>query len=200
MIPETTAKLEERQALAQLVYASIKSTDLTALNQSRTFDEMKTLTLLTLVFIFATSCSGPPASTEPTSPKPFAEKYIAAEDKAWGTGDVSELKALEANDVVFHMPGLELKGWQAHEDYIVHGRPTVENLKQHWTYLTGEGNHFAMAYESSSRLIGDKKTPPVDTSNSYLFMFRLKDNQVAEIWVNGSSTKTEIKPEKQKKK
>lgn len=154
---------------------------------------MKILTPLVLVLLFVTSCSRPAASTEPTSPKQFAEKYIAAEDKAWGTGEVRDLKALEASDISFHMPGLELKGWQAHEDYIVQGRPTVENLKQNWTYLTGEGNHFAMAYESSARLIGDRKTPPADVSNSYLFLFRLKNDKVAEIWVNGSETKTEVK-------
>ena len=159
----------------------------------RTFNDMKTPILLSFIFIFATSCSSPPVSTEPTSPKRFAEKYIAAEDKAWGTGDVSDLKVLEANDVVFHMPGLELKGWQAHEDYIVHGRPTVENLKQDWTYLTGEGNHFAMAYESSAKLIGDQKTPASNISNSYLFLFRLKNDKVAEIWVNGSATKSDLK-------
>ena len=157
------------------------------------FDDMKTPILLTFISLIATSCSSLSVSTEPASPKRFAEKYIAAEDKAWGTGDVRDLKALEANDVVFHMPGLELKGWQAHEDYIVHGRPTVENLKQGWTYLTGEGNHFAMAYESTARLIGYQKTPPADVSNSYLFLFRLKNDKVAEIWVNGSATKSELK-------
>jgi ketosteroid isomerase-like protein len=174
-------------------YAPINTTDLPTSSGVRTFDGMKTLTTLAVVLLFATSCGSPSAGTEPTSPKRFAEKYIAAEDKAWGTGDVSELKALEANDISFHMPGLELKGWQAHEDYIVHGRPTVENLKQNWTYLTGEGNHFAMAYESSARLIGDKKTPPADVSNSYLFLFRLRNDKVEEIWVNGSVTKAEVK-------
>src|SRR5262249_37147135 len=101
---------------------------------------MKTATLLVLVVLVAASCRSTPANSEPISPQPFAEKYITAEGKAWSTGDVSDLKALEADDIVFHMPGLELKGWQAHEDYIVHGRPTVENLKQNWKYLTGEGN------------------------------------------------------------
>jgi ketosteroid isomerase-like protein len=158
--------------------------------------------LLPLVLLVVSSCasnSGNTANTTPADPRAFADKFIAAEEKAWQTGDVADLKALEDTDVVYHLAGTDIKSWKAHEDYIVSGRKTISDLKQNWKYLSGEGNHFAMDYASSAILLGDAKTPPSAVSNTYLFMFRLKDNKVAEVWVNGSVTSKEIKPEKKKK-
>jgi ketosteroid isomerase-like protein len=126
------------------------------------------------------------------SPRSFADKFIEAENKAWNTGNVDDLKALERDDVVYHMPGLEVRGWKAHEDYILQNRPKISDLKQHWQYLDGEGNHFAMAYDSSAMMRGDEKTPAASAASNYLFFFQLKDKKVAEVWVNGSTTTTPL--------
>ena len=85
--------------------------------------------LLILVIVLAaaglvlTSCS------RAESPREFADKFIAAEDKAWSTGNVGDLKSLEDVDVLYHLPGLDMKGWKAHEYYIVNGRQMVSDLK-----------------------------------------------------------------------
>lgn len=158
--------------------------------------------LLPLVLLLLSSCAsnnGSAANHTPADPRAFAEKFIAAEEKAWQTGELADLKALEDADVVYHLAGTDIKSWKAHEDYIVAGRKTIKDLKQSWKYLSGEGNHFAMDYSSSAIVLGDEKTPPAAVSNTYLFMFRLKDNKVAEVWVNGSATSKEITPEKKKK-
>jgi len=127
-------------------------------------------------------------------PQDFADRFIAAENKAWATGNVDDLKALEDSGVVYHLPGQDLIGWKAHEDFIVNGRPTVSNLKQDWKYLSGEGNHIVLAYTSSAVLKGTDKTPPQATSNNYLFVFRLKDRKVAEVWANGSMATAPVNP------
>jgi ketosteroid isomerase-like protein len=128
------------------------------------------------------------------SPREFADRFIAAENKAWASGSVEDLKALEDSGVVYHLPGQDLTGWKAHEDFIVNGRPTVTDLKQDWKYLSGEGNHIVLAYTSSAVLKGNDKTPPQATSNNYLFVFRLKDGKVAEVWANGSMATAPVHP------
>jgi len=153
---------------------------------------MNKRTLLTLAFLVVTSCRSNPTED---SAQVFADKFIAAEDKAWSTGEVADLKALEDTNVIYHLPGLDVKGWKAHEDYIVQGRPKVANLKQNWKYLSGEGNHFAMAYDSTATMLADGKTPASNVANNYLFFFRLKDARLAEVWVNGTATSAESKKE-----
>ena len=122
------------------------------------------------------------------SPREFADRFMAAESKAWSTGNVEDLKALEDSDVIYHLPGLEMKGWKAHEDYIVNGRLTVSDLKQNWKYVSGEGNHVVLAYDSSAILKGNSESPSQAISNNYLFVLRLEDQKVVEVWANGSST------------
>jgi ketosteroid isomerase-like protein len=89
---------------------------------------------------------------------------------------------------VYHMPGLELKGRKAHTDYIVNGRPTVMNLKQNWKYLSGEGNDFALAYDSSAIVEATDKTPSMSVSNDFLFVLRASNGKIAEVWMNGTTT------------
>lgn len=132
---------------------------------------------------FFMSCGG-------NSPRAFAEKFMEAENKAWATGDLTGLEALEDTGVVYHLPGLELRGWKAHADYILQARPTVSNLKQDWNYLSGEGEFFALSYKSSSVLKATGDAPPMAVSNSYLFVFRLENGKIAEVWANGSTTST----------
>lgn len=132
------------------------------------------------------------ASCGVKSPREVADRFVAAETKAWNTGDVEELRALESSDVVYHLPGVDLKGWKAHEDYIQQSRPTISGLKQNWKYLSGEGNHFVMSYESTATVAGKDGQPPMSVANNYLFVFRLNDRKVAEVWTNGSTTNTPI--------
>jgi len=140
-----------------------------------------------MIFAFMSTLFFSSCSTD-NSTREFAEKYIAAENAAWNTGNLADLEALEDPAVVYHMPGLELKGWRAHAEYITQGRPTVLNLKQNWNYLSGEGNHFALAYDSSAILKGDDKNPPQSVSNNFLFVLRLRNGKITEVWMNGSST------------
>ncbi len=142
------------------------------------------------VVLSALSCG---SRATANSNREFAQKYIAAENEAWSTGNLAALEALEDPAVVYHMPGLEMQGWKAHSDYIVHGRPTVFNLHQNWKYLSGEGNHFALAYDSSAIMKGDDKNPSSSVSNNFLFVVRLNEGKIAEVWMNGSTTS---KPEK----
>ena len=137
--------------------------------------------LVAAVGLLLTSC------TRADSPRDFADRFIAAENKAWSTGEIEDLKALEDTDIVYHLPGLDLKGWKAHEDYIVKSRPTVSDLKQNWKYLSGEGNHLVLAYDSSAVLKGNENSPSQAVSNNYLFVLSLKDQKVVEVWANGSS-------------
>jgi len=144
-----------------------------------------TLAFLATALPFTSSC----AKTE-TSPAAFASRFIAAENKAWSAGDVSDLKALESDDVVYHLPGMDLKGWKAHEDYITQGRELVSDLKQSWKYLSGEGNHFIMAYRSSGVMRANGTVPATSIAVDSLCAFRMSDGRIVEVWMNGSSTTT----------
>jgi ketosteroid isomerase-like protein len=145
---------------------------------------MKKLAILITITTLLTSCGG-------GSPQGFADKFIAAENKAWSTGEIEDLKALESVDVAYHLPGAELVGWKAHEGYILQSRPTVSNLKQNWKYLSGEGNHFVLSYDSTATVAGKEGKSAAAVSN-FLCAFRMKDGKIAEVWMNGTTTATPI--------
>ena len=149
--------------------------------------KLPTLATVALVALVLSGCTT--VSTEP-SPREFADKFTTAETKAWSTGNIDDLKALEDDAVVYHLPGMDLKGWKAHEDYIVKGRETIKDLKQSWKYLSGEGNHIVLDYGATAVMKGDGQKPDQRVSVSYLFVMRLKDKKVAEVWANGSTTTT----------
>lgn len=136
------------------------------------------------------SCSG-------TDLEEFAEKYINAEDKAWEQGDTSDLEKLEDPNIVYHMHnlGFDLEGWDAHERIILDTRGMMSDLQQDWKYLTGEGNHFAMAYTSHSTMPGEEPDITLDVTNSSLFLFRIDKGRVVEVWVNGSTTMVPVASE-----
>ena len=165
-------------------YGPIKTADLTVSIRTLTLGGMKRRQILATLAL--TSFFG--ACAPDDTPRQFADRFVAAETKAWSTGDVGELKSLEQDDVVYHLPGLELKGWKAHEDFILNGRGTVSDLKQNWKYLSGEGNHVVLAYGSSATIKATDKTPAQFTSNDYLFVLRLERDKVAEVWANGTTT------------
>jgi ketosteroid isomerase-like protein len=121
-----------------------------------------------------------------------ADRFIAAEYKAWRTGDIADLKAIESDNIVYHLPGMDLTGWKAHEDYIKYGRELASDLKQEWKYLSGEGNLFALSYEASAVMRGEGKNPSVNAVTSFLGVFRVQDGRIAEAWMNGTSTTTPV--------
>lgn len=174
------------------IYDPIKATDLTPLaatiNVAGSSTRKKLALLATLIptaTLFLTSCGV-------GSSQGFADRFITAEKKAWSTGEIEDLKALESNDVTYHLPGMELVGWKAHEDYILQSRPTVSGLKQKWKYLSAEGNHFVLSYDASATVaIKDSKSATAVSSN-YLFVFRHHDGKIAEVWTNGSTTNTPL--------
>jgi hypothetical protein len=90
--------------------------------------------------------------------------------------------------VIYHIPGMELKGWAAHESYIQQGRTMASNMKQTWKYLTGEGNHFVLSYESTADLRPDPTKPATPVTLNYLCVFRVKDGKIAEVWMNGTTS------------
>jgi len=141
-----------------------------------------------IVAILAVTGGSALISCSRDSTRSFADKFIEAENKAWSTGSLEDLKALEHTNVVYHLPGNDLVGWKAHEDFILQGRPTVSNLRQTWKYLSGEGNHFALSYDSSALVRGNGTDLSMEVSNSYLFVFRLEDGRIAEVWTNGTTT------------
>lgn len=155
---------------------------------------MRALYALLMVLSLLASCT----PSTPASPQAFAERFIQAENKAWSTGDLSDLKALEADDVVYHIPGMHISGWAAHESYIQQGRAVVSDLKQTWKYLSGEGNHFVLSYESTAVVRPDPTQPPVSMANNFLCAFRTRDGKIAEVWMNGSSTTTPVAQESKK--
>ena len=64
----------------------------------------KRVALLLVACLMATALAL--ASCGGTDLEEFAQKYIAAEDKAWGQGDTSDLAELEHPDIVIHMHNL----------------------------------------------------------------------------------------------
>ena len=145
---------------------------------------MLTLTILATVISILTSCAA-------DTPRDFANRFIEAENKAWNTGDLSDLEALERDDVVYHLPGsTDLKGWEAHKSYIEQGRAMTSDLKQSWKYLAGEGNHLVLSYESTATMRANETNPAMSAAADYLCVFRLEGGRIAEAWMNGSTTTT----------
>jgi len=148
----------------------------------------KKIVFLLIVCLMATALV--PASCSGTDLLDFADKYIAAEGRAWTQGNTSDLEKLEDPNVIIHNAGFEdTIGWNAHKQTITGARGMITGIEQEWKYLTGEGNHFAMAYKSRFNIPGDK---PMKGINDSIFLFRLDKGRVAEIWINGSTKMTPV--------
>jgi glyoxylase I family protein len=90
--------------------------------------------------------------------KEFAEKYMAAQIEAWQNGKFDLLEALEDPNAVYHLSFGDVVGWEAHKKDILQRRQRVLELPQ-WTYLTGEGNVFALSWKV--RTISDGERPGI---------------------------------------
>ena len=129
------------------------------------------------------------------SVKEFAEEYIKAEYEAWHEGAFDSLQSLEQPDVAYRLiaMGQETVGWEAHKQYIQGVRQLAPGIRIQWEYLTVDGNIFAMLFKTSgARFTGQMPGWPPPTGKEItvnsLFVFRLKDGKIAEVWSNGTIT------------
>jgi len=124
--------------------------------------------------------------------KDFAEKYIKAEDEAWQNGNFTALEKLEDPNVIYHCPPLpDGVGFESHKKGVLESRQMISNLQQHWEYITGEGNLFALSYKSSGmylREVPGMPPPGKKYTTDYLCLFRVKNGRMIETWMNGTMT------------
>ena len=110
----------------------------------------------------------------------FASRFIKAEDMAWQQGDFTALQAIEDPNITFH--GLDLKGWEAHKQYIVNARQNVAGIQQEWHYLTGDGNLFALSYKAYAMVNNEKM------ETTALMLFRISNGRITDVWLNMNTT------------
>ena len=110
----------------------------------------------------------------------FAQKFIAAEDMAWQQGDFAALQALEDPGITFH--GLDVKGWEAHKQYIENARQNFSGIQQEWHYLTGDGDLFALSYKAYAMANNEKM------QTQALMLFKIGNGKITDVWLNMNTT------------
>ena len=84
----------------------------------------------------------------------------------------------------------DVVGWEGHKQYILTARQAISDLRQEWKYLTGEGNLFALSYESRGIFTGEipgfLSPTGKEITQDALFVLRLENDRIIEAWVNGS--------------
>jgi predicted ester cyclase len=122
--------------------------------------------------------------------KDFAEKYIKAEEEAFQKFNFKLLETLEDPNVVYHIyPLPDLAGFETHKKQIGSWPLACSDLKQEWKYIIGDGNLFVLEYKA--RYISNGKFPnwpPAgkEATNDSLFIYRLNNGKVVEVWSNGT--------------
>ena len=121
----------------------------------------------------------------------FADKFIKAEDEAWLNQNFKPLEDIEDPNVVYHfiVLGADVAGFEAHKQQILDSMAQYSDIKQKWTYLTAEGNHFAYLYEANYISNGTVPgLPPAggEVNVSLMFLFRVENEKIVEAWVNGT--------------
>lgn len=130
-------------------------------------------------------CSGLVSAEEPEE---FARRFVQAEEKAWQEGNVEDLERLEDPDIIYYTSGGEVltAGFQAHKEFILSNRESFTAVKQEWEYLAGDGNVFSMSYTSTA------ETPTQRTEVDALFVFRLENGRIVEVWTHPTTTVREL--------
>ena len=122
----------------------------------------------------------------------FAAKFVEAEDAAFQVGDFAALSKIEDANVIYHMgvPLGDIVGHEAHKRDILGTRQACSDVKQEWRYLAGDGDLFAMGYRASGRFTGQKPGFPTPIgksfTNDYLFVLRLDNQKIVEVWAKGT--------------
>ena len=139
---------------------------------------MRLLTYVTVLII----CSLPQFASARGSIdlQKFATRFIKAEDMAWQQGDFTALQAIEDPDITFH--GLDVKGWQAHKQYIMNARQNFAGIQQEWHYLTGDGSLFALSYRAYAMVNNEKM------QTDALMLFQIGNGRITNVWLNMSTT------------
>lgn len=121
--------------------------------------------------------------------KEFAQKYIQAQTDAWQKGDFKLLETLEDPNIVWY--GRE-GGLEGHKQFFVMARESLAIIKMEWEYLVGEGNLFALSLKMTAKILkefpGSKRPVGKTVSNDEMFLLRLKNGKVVEVWGNASQT------------
>ncbi len=124
----------------------------------------------------------------------FAEKFIKAENEAWYKGNIDALDEVEQPDVVYHLtpPMPDVKGRDAHKQFIVAARKAFSDIRFDIKYLAGEGNLIGFLYSGRERFTGEfPGLPPPkgqEVVANELWLFRLKSGKVSEGWMYGTTT------------
>jgi len=123
----------------------------------------------------------------------FVEKeFIKAENDAWEKGDFRGLEKFLDPNMVIHMPPplADLTGLEAVKQYIIGIRLATSNFSQHWQYLAGDGDVFALLRKTSG--VYSSQVPGVpagkEVTSEAIFVFRLKAGKVVEEWIRGGMT------------
>jgi hypothetical protein len=157
---------------------------------------MKILSVLVLVIVLAgtiigfTGCSSTTTITNTsttTSVKTVADttaidvvnKFIAAENLMFSTGDGSGLLAVEDPNIVIHMMAFpDVKGNQAHVDAIkgiVAGASAP--ITHQWFEVTGAGDMGSVRWTETDK-IGGK-----DVTYQGAYFLKVKDGKIIEAWL-----------------
>jgi len=125
--------------------------------------------------------------------KEFAQKFIEAEFEAWLKGNFKSLEQMESPDMTLHMPPTpDLKGFEAHKQYIMNACETIKDLTAEGDYITGDGNVAVLSFKMTYTLTADNpilKIPAGSTVDADGFMvLRRENDKVAEIWIKSSMT------------
>lgn len=124
--------------------------------------------------------------------KEFSEKFIKAEGVAFAEGKFEALKKLEDPNIVFHLYALdqELKGFEAHKQYIAALKQACPGIFPDWRYITGDGNLFTLLLKMSGVKFTDQAPgfpPPTgkEINVSSLWVLRVANGKITEGWSNG---------------
>ena len=118
----------------------------------------------------------------------FAQKYIQAQTDAWDKGDFKLLEEVEDPNIIWHDREGGLEG---HKQFFTMARQSME-VKLEWEFLVGESNLLALSQRGTYKLLKEfpGSTIPVGKtiSSDAIFLLRLNNGKVVEVWEKGSTT------------
>ena len=130
--------------------------------------------------------------------KELAEKYIAAELKAFREGNFDDLETLENPNVIYHIAEWpDIIGFEGHKQDILMRRDAVADLQIEFEYLTGDTNLFVLTLNETGTI--EKEMPgselPVGAKyrvDNAVLIANLSDGKTKEVWIKVGSLTTEL--------